>query len=165
MTQYRILGNEEIVRNGDECRRLPKTEWEKVGSWAIASHQCASWPDWSFRRRIHKKTIQETSVNLEKTEESVLAPKYRLLDIGEGIKKGDEWRHSLGKTWALTNIAGAKHTCPNQVYRRKIGSSEGITFLNELKALVAKYKDTPGTVTPLYKQLVATIALVGENGQ
>jgi hypothetical protein len=160
MTQYRALGNEELLRDGDECRYLSKTEWKKVDLWPTEERTPRSLPEYSFRRRIHRKG----SAKKKEIEKVLSVDGYRLLDIGEEIKEGDEWSNHNGKIWDLTVLAGDKYKrFPNQIYRRKMDSSEGLTFLNELKTLIEKYKDTPEVVAPLYKQLVATLTLVGEN--
>ena len=102
-TQYRLLNNGEIVQRGDE--------WV----WQSASN-CFYWIQCLDIGNIVGKTLVRRKI------EPVTG--YRLLEVGEEIKEGDEVYHQNGLVpnhWFPVGLFGDTVTKGHLPIRRKIG--------------------------------------------
>lgn len=112
---YRMLKTGETIQAGDEFRKTVKRANVWTPTQAAGLVMIDEWVG-DYRRPLNDSIISEPAV----AEPVVTAPKYRMLEAGERIQAGDEYKDDYSR-WVKSIAAGAAISplCVGR-YRRRV---------------------------------------------
>lgn len=119
--QYRELNNTDTIQPGDEVWEFGHGSWGPVSESEYGQLHRNGY--WKMRRPL---TCQKT---------------YRMMEIGETIKKGDEWSVGNSPWEPVTGFVGGVYRHADFKFRRRINNPIVNEVIEDLKCQLVKWEE------------------------